>query len=54
MFRNPCKKCIVQVNCSQECEGRRQHSEDKINYILSLFLLVIVISIPIGLTMVYL
>jgi len=25
MFRDPCKKCIVEVVCSQECEGHLQY-----------------------------
>ena len=27
MFRDPCKKCIVEVVCSQDCEDRLQHDD---------------------------
>ena len=27
MLRDPCKKCIVEVVCSQDCEGRLQHDD---------------------------
>ena len=27
MLRDPCKKCIVEVVCSQDCEGHRQYDD---------------------------
>jgi len=51
MFRNPCKKCIVSIVCSEECEGRSQFNRrrDRLHSLAIEWFMVIVILVTFGL-----